>query len=43
MKRLILLFVLSQVFHLGFAQDKLLTIDNAIVGQWRELYPKNIF
>lgn len=40
MKRLILLLFLIQIFGVGFAQNKLLTIDEAVVGQWKELYPK---
>lgn len=43
MKRLVLIIFLTQVLGLGFAQDKLLTIEDAIIGQWRALYPTTFY
>ena len=43
MKRLTLLFILIQVFSIGFSQNKLLTIDEAVMGQWQQLYPKTLY
>ncbi len=38
MKKLVLIYLLSFTF-VGFAQQKKLTIEDAVIGQWRQLYP----
>ncbi|PKP12019.1 MAG: S9 family peptidase [Bacteroidetes bacterium HGW-Bacteroidetes-4] len=41
MKQLLSLLILLQLSFLGLAQDKMLTMSDAIVGQWRNLAPES--
>lgn len=43
MKRLLLAVFFLQFFYLGFTQDRLFTIDEAVIGQWRQLYPTHYY
>ncbi len=44
MKRINLIIFLAFIFIVpkSWAQDKMLTMEDAIIGQWRNLYPQNI-
>ncbi|MBI9066833.1 MAG: DPP IV N-terminal domain-containing protein [Salinivirgaceae bacterium] len=43
MKRLTFLFLIAIISTVLIGQDKLFTIEEAVIGQWRELYPKTIW
>jgi dipeptidyl-peptidase-4 len=45
MRKLTLLFTIAFIVssHINFAQSKMLSMEDAIIGQWRHLYPSNIY
>jgi dipeptidyl-peptidase-4 len=42
MQRYFTLIAFIAVSLIGFSQDKLFTIEDAVIGQWRQLYPKTL-
>jgi len=42
MQRYFVLIAFIAVSLIGFSQDKLFTIEDAVIGQWRALYPKTL-
>jgi dipeptidyl-peptidase-4 len=43
MRRFIFILFLLPIYFIGFCQEQLLTIEDAVIGQWRALYPSTYY